>query len=150
MHEIRCPAVTVDDPLLHRMRPAPDPESGFFWVSGRDGRLRIQRCRDCGYYIHPPTGHCPACEGDYCTPQPVSGHGTVHTFTVNHQPWTPGQKPFVIAIVELDEQRGLRLTSNVVDCAIDEVRIGIPVTVKFITRNGLWYPVFAPRDGDDD
>lgn len=150
MGVIHCGAAISDDPLLHRLRPAPDPEAEFFWLSGRDGRLRIQRCRDCGHYVHPPTGHCPVCDGVHCAPAVVSGRGTVHTFTVNHQPWTPGQPPFVVVIVELEEQWGLRLTSNLVHSQIDEVRIGMPVTVGFIGRHGLWYPVFVPADGRDD
>ncbi len=54
----------------------------------------------------------------------------MHTFTVNHQPWMPGpEPPYVVAIVELPEQDGLRLTTNIVNCAPDDVRIGMPVQV---------------------
>jgi uncharacterized OB-fold protein len=49
-----------------------------------------------------------------------------------------------VAIVELDEKTGLRLTSNVLDCGIDDVAIGMPVTVGFIARHDVWYPVFIP------
>ena len=44
----------------------------------------------------------------------------------------------------LDEQPGLRLTTNVVGCAIEEVSIGMPVRVVFEERDGVWIPLFAP------
>jgi uncharacterized OB-fold protein len=134
----------LDDPLLHRLAPADDPDTQFFWTSGADGRLRIQRCADCNYYVHPPTRHCPICGSDRCSPQAVSGHGRVHTFTVNYQPWVKDQCPYIVAIVELDEQTGLRLTSNVLDCGVDDVAIGMRVTVGFVARHGVWYPLFIP------
>ena len=40
---------------------------------------------------------------------------TVRAATVNHQPWYPGwPETYVVAIVELDEQPGLRLATNLV------------------------------------
>jgi uncharacterized OB-fold protein len=76
----------------------------------------------------------------------VSGHGTVFTFTVNRHQYHPDvPPPYVIAIVELAEQPGLRFTTNIVDCDPDEVTIGMPVTVTFEPIDGaLWVPVFRP------
>lgn len=63
--------------------------------------------------------------------EPVSGHGTVFTYTVNVQPFNPAiPSPYVIAIVELDEQHGLRLAVNIVDCEPDSVFCGMPVQVR--------------------
>ena len=53
---------------------------------------------------------------------------------MNHQRWMPGlEVPYVIAIVELVEQRNLRLTTNIVGCPPEAVRIGMPVQVRFRT-----------------
>jgi uncharacterized OB-fold protein len=134
----------LDDPLLHRLAPADDPDTRFFWTSGADGRLRLQRCADCNYYVHPPTRNCPICGSDQCSPQTVSGHGHVHTFTVNYQQWVTDQRLYIVAVVELDEQIGLRLTSNLLACGVDDVAIGMRVTVGFIVRHDVWYPVFIP------
>ena len=79
----------------------------------------------------------------------VSGNCTVATCTVNVQQWVAGQQPYSIAIVELDEQHGLRLTSNVVGCDPNEVHIGQRVRVSFIHRNNIYYPVFVHAGGDD-
>ena len=138
------PGVIVADVLLQRALPVPDPLADFFWVSGRDGLLRLLRCADCGYYVHPPTLPCPRCLSAAVRPEPVSGLGVVHASTVNVQQWTPGQQPYVIAVVELVEQPGLRLTTNVVGCPPEEVRIDQPVRVAFVARDGLHFPVFVP------
>ena len=65
------------------------------------------RCRACRHWIHPPAPICPACLARDVAPEAVSGRARVATFTVNHQPWIPGfDPPYLVAIVELDEQRG--------------------------------------------
>jgi uncharacterized protein len=134
----------AEDPLLERAVPAGDPLANFFWTSGAEGKLRVLRCLDCAYYVHPPTRPCPRCLSGDLVPTVVSGDGFVATFTVNVQQWVAGQPPYVIAVVELPEQAGLRLTTNIVGCEPDSVRMGQPVHVRFVHRNDLYYPVFGP------
>ncbi len=133
----------VADPLLHRPAPAADPLHAFFWAAGADGALRMLRCSDCGFWLHPPSPRCPACLSAEVAPQSLSGHATVAAFTVNVQQWVPGQEPYVYAIVEFPEQEGLRLTTNVVGCAVEDVHIGLAVQVAFVHRNDVYYPVFV-------
>lgn len=127
--------------------PRPTPplteRTAEFWRSGADGVLRIARCGACGTYLHPPRPVCPRCRGNDVAFAPVSGKGTVHSFTVNRYQWTPAlEPPYVLAEVELAEQPGLRILSAVVDCPIDDVRIGMPVTVGFEPAGEAWIPVF--------
>jgi uncharacterized protein len=80
----------------------------------------------------------------------VSGRGTVFTYTVNYQPFNPEVPvPYVIAIVELEEQADLRIASNIVDCEPDSVYVGLPVEVRFERQDAdgatVFVPVFAPR-----
>ena len=61
----------------------------------------------------------------------------------------PGPElPYVVAIVEIEEQPALRLTTNLVNCAPDEVRIGMAVRVVFEKRadrdGDIWIPLFEP------
>src|SRR5919108_1250468 len=134
-----------------RVLPAVTPENEHFWLGGAEGELRFQRCAACGYWIHPPSPICPACLGREIKVEAASGRGTVHTFTVNWQPWYPNlDPPYVIAIVELPEQEGLRLTTNIVGCQPDEVTIGMPVEVAFEEYGGVWLPLFRPAaEGDE-
>jgi uncharacterized OB-fold protein len=72
----------------------------------------------------------------------------VHTFTVNHQAWMPGlEPPYVVAIVALPEQVGLRLTTNVLDVDPSDVFIGMEVDVRFEHHDDVWIPVFVPTAG---
>jgi len=130
------------DPLLHRVKPAPDPLTEFFWQSGADGRLRFLTCGDCGYRSHPAGSVCARCLSTDVAPQPVSGAATVLAVTVNVQQWNAGQEPYCIAIVGIDEQDDLRLTTNVVDCDPWSARIGDRVQVAFLHRHGYYYPLF--------
>lgn len=128
-----------------RVLPALDSLNEFFWTSGADGVLRFQRCDDCGHICHPPTTHCPVCLSKRLSPSPVSGRATVHTFTVNYQPWIPGfEPPYVVAIVEIAEQPDVRLTTNIVNVAPEDVRIGMPVRVTFEQHDDVWIPLFEP------
>ena len=116
-----------------------------FWTGGRDGRLMITRCDDCGARAHPPAPRCPSCFGENVAPAPVSGRGRVYSFTVNRQAWTPGlEVPYVIAIVALEEQPGLRLMTNIVGCEPGEVVIDMPVRVEFREQGEAYVPVFRP------
>ena len=127
-----------------RVRPALDETNEFFWTSGADGLLRFLRCQACGYFLHPPSPRCPVCAGRDLTPEPVSGRAQVYSYTVNHQAWDGSTEPYVIAIVELPEQVGLRLTTNLVDVSVDEVAIGSEVEVAFEAQGGIYWPLFRP------
>ena len=103
------------------------------------------RCGDCGYWLHPPGPICPECLSKELAVEVVSGDAVLHTYTVNHQSWYPGlDPPYVVAIVELPEQAGLRLTTNLVGCAPEEAVIGMALHVVFEQYEDVWLPFFAP------
>ena len=129
---------------IGRMLPALTPTTEFFWTSA-DGRLRMLRCADCGFVTHPPGPVCRRCGSTNLAPAEMSGRGVVYTFTVNQQPWSERlAEPYVIAIVELDDQPGLRILSNIVDCDADAVSIGMPVEVTFAPVEDVALPFFRP------
>jgi uncharacterized OB-fold protein len=78
-------------------------------------------------------------------PEEVSGRATLHSYTVNHQQWIPDSEPYVIGLVEIDEQPGLRLTTNVVGCEPEDVEIGMELEVCFEEQDSVWFPLFRPR-----
>jgi uncharacterized OB-fold protein len=131
------------------MLPKLHDHNRAFWTGGADGRLLISWCTQCESWVSPPAGDCPDCGGALVA-RPVSGRGTVFTYTVNHQPFNPDVPvPYVIAIVQLDEQPDLRIASNIVDCEPDSVHIGLAVEVRFelqdVDGESVFVPVFAPR-----
>jgi uncharacterized OB-fold protein len=125
--------------------PIVNDDDAPFWRGGERGELLIHHCADCGRWSHPPAPVCPHCHGRAVAPRAVSGRATVFAHTVNHQPWFDGlPPPYVVAIVELEEQRGLRLTTNIVGCAPDDVHAGLVVEVCFEPHGDLWLPQFRP------
>lgn len=134
--------------------PTLTPETRPFFTRGLDRELVITRCDDCARLTHPPLPICSHCWSRAVEPRPVSGAARVEAFSVNLYPWHPGfEPPYVIAIVSLDEDRDIHLTTNIVGCDPDDVRVGMPVTVDFrVSENAageqIALPVFTPVDAD--
>jgi uncharacterized OB-fold protein len=120
----------------------------FFWEGAARHALLIARCADCGFYVHPPRPACRNCLSENIAPHEVCGRGTVWAYTVSvtaYHPYWTGKVPYVLAVVELDEQPGLGVTTNIVGCPEDLLRVGLPVEVTFQeAAPGLTLPVFRP------
>ncbi|MEN8183302.1 MAG: Zn-ribbon domain-containing OB-fold protein [Myxococcota bacterium] len=107
--------------------PAPDGVAEPFWRGAAEGRLLYQRCSSCDHAQFYPRALCTRC-GETPEWEQASGRGAVHTFTIVRQ---MGARPFrdrlpyVVAMIELVE--GVRMMGNVTDCAVEDVRIGMPV-----------------------
>jgi uncharacterized OB-fold protein len=130
-----------------RRLPLLDIENHAFWTRGSVDELAICRCQQCRQYIHPPSAACPVCASVDVRAEAVSGRATVVSFSVNHQPWVADQAvPFVLAMVELEEQAGLWVMSNIVGCDPSSVFIGQRVRVKFEAHGDVWLPMFTPED----
>jgi uncharacterized protein len=134
-----------ESPGGDRPYPVSNLDDHAFWTGGEHGQLLINRCHACGRWQHPPVPVCPRCHSRDVAAEPVSGRGRVVTYTINHQPWFESMPPpYVIAIIELEEQVDLRLTSNVIECVVDDVTIGMPVQVEFLALEDVWLPQFVP------
>jgi len=133
---------------MMRLLPRLDGTNEFFWTSGREGVLRILRCGGCRYWLHPPSPRCPECGGTDLSPEAVSGRGIVVSYTINHQPWDGGDVPYVLAVVDLVEQPGLRLTTNIVGSDLDRIDIGLEVSVIFEDHDPVFLPLFEPAERD--
>jgi acetyl-CoA acetyltransferase/uncharacterized OB-fold protein len=122
----------------------------FFWKSGADGTLRFQRCSACGELRHPPAAVCPYCRSTEWAPAAVSGRGVVAGFTLNEQMWIPSfPPPYVIAIVAIDEDDRVRLTTNLVNVDAADVFVGMKVQVTFEHDDDVWVPLFEPTGESD-
>jgi acetyl-CoA acetyltransferase len=94
---------------------------------------------------------CRYCRARALDTRAVSGGGTVLAVTVNHQQWLPAfPPPYAIAIVGIDDDPRVRLTSNIIGCAPEDVRIGMKVTATFERCEDVWVPVFTPSDAPDE
>lgn len=131
-------------------QPAPDPDSEGFWRATADGALAICRCVECRSWLQPPLERCRRCAG-MTRFERVTGRGTVFSFIVARHPCCPGYldaAPYIVALIELDEQAGLRLTARITGVAPDRVRIGQRVRVEIIDLPGGDYriPVFRVEE----
>jgi uncharacterized OB-fold protein len=129
-----------------RALPLLDIDNTAFWTGGAEGELRIYRCQDCRYYVHPPVRFCPQCESRKVEPEAVSGRGSITSFTINHKQWVPDlPERFVLALVSIVEQDDVRLVTNIVNCPSDQVTMGMPVRVLFEQHEDVWVPFFEPE-----
>jgi len=135
--------VTTSDPMLAPPVPVPDVVSRGYWDSTEGGVFAIARCTACRMWDHPPQERCRICGGDVAF-EAVSGRGIVFSFIVNRRQFVPGHPPGeVIALVELDEQTGLRLTA-LLDAAPNDVSVGAAVVAHLVPvgDSGFVAPVF--------
>lgn len=119
---------------MERMLPVIDDINRQYWEGARDNRLVLQRCPSCQYWVHPPRETCPKCQSETLTPTQASGKGKVYSWSVMHTGGTPGYEdklPYAVIVVELDEQKGLFTIGNIEDCPLDEIDIGLHLTVTF-------------------
>jgi uncharacterized OB-fold protein len=139
----------ADSEVPFRILPKITDRNRHFWQGGRVGELRFQQCNQCKYLIHPPGVLCPKCHSKDLGVTTVSGRAEVLTYSVNHQQWMPGlEVPFVVAIVGIAEQDDVRLTTNIVNVAPDDVTIGMQVQVTFEphVEEEVWIPLFMPTE----
>jgi acetyl-CoA acetyltransferase/uncharacterized OB-fold protein len=129
--------------------PAPLPLlrdwNRFFWTSGEDGRLRFQHCPACDRLQHPPAPICRACGATDLDVQAVWGGAVVQSHTTNVQPWSADQRdPYVVAVVAIDEDPAIHLTTNLVGVDPEVVAVGLRVQVTFQPAEDVWLPFFEP------
>lgn len=128
-----------------RIAPIMTLDAKFFWDGADREEFLGQRCGDCQRFRFPPGPMCPHCHSLRREEVPLSGYGTVHGWTIPRHPAPFGFKeaPIVI-IVQLAE--GLRMVSNLVGVAYEDVRQDMEVEVCFEpTMNNHKVPVFRPR-----
>jgi uncharacterized OB-fold protein len=128
--------------------PTGDALTGFFWDGIDDHRLMILRCQSCGHYVHYPRPICDHCQSTELAPEAVSGRATLYSWTSVRQAFHPyfvDKIPYVLAVVELVEEPGLRLTTNLPGLAEEQIRIGMDLEVFFSqVTDSLTLAMFRP------
>lgn len=118
-----------------------------WWEAASEHRLVVQHCTACEHTRHPPAPVCPDCRSTEADWKELSGCGEVYTFTTVHRPIAGGQDlPFLIAVVALEGSGGLRMISNLVSVAPEDVTVGMPVELVWEDMSDdLSIPRFCPR-----
>lgn len=132
--------------------PAPRAgrETSPFWNAAAGNRLSLPYCEACAAFQWPPRGRCIRCDGAV-TWRDSAGIGRVASYSVVRRPVNPDLKeevPYIVAFVELEE--GVRLFTNIVDVAPEDVHVGLNVYCRFeaTMQPGIAVPVFAASQGE--
>ena len=94
-------------------------------------RLEAAKCTKCGKTFFPPRLVCNNCNGREFEQFKMQRTGKVVTHTIIRTPADEfsGEAPFALGIIQMDD--GPRLTSQIVDVAFEEIKIGMPVKLEF-------------------
>lgn len=129
--------------------PIINEDNAPYWEYAREHQLRMQKCANCGHIRFPVGIVCPRCHSLETEWTRLSGKGKVYSYIIYHQAYHPAYKdalPYVVAIIQLDE--GPRMESNITDCRLEDLRIGMPVALYFddVTEE-VSLPKFRPAEG---
>ncbi|HEY0117538.1 MAG TPA: OB-fold domain-containing protein [Cellulomonas sp.] len=125
-------------------------DSERFWQSAKQRALELQRCDECGRFRYYPGTICHYCGSDRYTWAPISGRGTVYSYTTllraKGNPFE-GDLPIVVVLVTLEE--GPVMLSDLVDYEPEDLRIGLPVTIEYGDIDEQYtLPLFTPARGE--
>ena len=110
-----------------------------YWAAARDGVLKLRRCTACRRAHWYPRPVCPFCQGDTEWVD-AKGTGEIYSLSVTRR---AGPIAYALAFVKLDE--GVTMMSNIVDCDLDDLRIGQQVKLAFKPDDGGQpVPMFTP------
>ena len=129
-----------------KLVPSPTPDTQPYWDGLNEGRLRLQRCADCGKVRHYPAAgvRCLLLDERRTGSTPPAS-GTVHSWTITHHAFHPGFKgdlPYMLLTVDLAE--GVRMNAQARGIDAATLRVGLPVKVAFEhAKDDLTLPVFV-------
>lgn len=126
------PSTAMTQEGTGRYLPVIYPEELTFWEGCKKRELWLQRCSGCNNIRFPIGPACPECFDMNFTWEQLSGEGVIHNYVVYHKAWTPwlqAKVPYAVIQVELKE--GPRLTTNLLDCPLDQIKIGDSVAADY-------------------
>lgn len=128
--------------IAGRSQAARPTESAAFWAGLLRKEVVFDRCLACRRYTHFPVGTCQWC-GGAVAPEPVDATATINTFAPSYLEFAPGMTtPYCAAIVNPVCEPGIQLMTDIVNCRISDVRIGMtvgPLIVADSDRALLFY-----------
>jgi uncharacterized OB-fold protein len=115
-----------------------------FFEEARAGRLTAVRCGRCGALAVPPKEFCPACSQRQWEPVPLSGEGTIASYTIIRV--APrgyvADVPYAIAAVQMKE--GVSILGRVVDVPLERIAVGLAVRFRPLVSDGHTAVAFGP------
>ncbi len=112
--------------------PRPSPETAVYWDACRNHQLMIQQCNSCHHYQFYPRIMCTECMSPDVKWIAASGEAEIVSFTIVRRPVSKAyadEVPYAVGLVKLAE--GPTMMSNIVECDIENIKIGTQVEVLF-------------------
>ena len=104
-------------------------DNKWWWDACDEGKVLIQRCKNCQTLRHPPRPMCGECQSMEWDSIESTLDGEILSHTELHHPKIPGyQYPLVCAVIALAE--GTNFVANIVGCDPSAVHIGMKVKGK--------------------
>jgi uncharacterized OB-fold protein len=135
--------------------PDLDGDNAAYFRFCAQGELRLQRCQACELMRYPVGPACPWCSENAFEWTPVSGRGTVYSYTEVRHPVLSSFRervPYLTLLVELDEQRrqpteheALRMIGNL---ATPDAALAPPESVRTVGIGSRVRVVFASAGAD--
>jgi uncharacterized OB-fold protein len=117
-------------------------DDDLFWEAGREGRLMLQRCADCGLPRHPPAPMCARCQSVAVEDFEGSGRAEVADWVRSTHPARREDAGCIVARLNLPE--GVWMVTILEGIAPEAVRQGLPVEIFFREEDGKALPHSRP------
>ena len=115
-----------------------------FFERAREGRLTGIRCGGCGEVAIPPKQFCAACGARAWEPVPLSGEGTLASYTIIRVASSQhaADAPYAVGVVKLKE--GASIFARIVDVPFDKLEVGLPLRFRPLLVNEQTSVGFGP------
>jgi hypothetical protein len=123
------------------------PFDKTMWESIAEGKMKIQRCEECGTYRYPPGACCPNCLSTEMQWEEISGTGKVLSWITYHKQYLPAYPaPTTVVAAMLDE--GEILITNIDQTETKDLAVDRPIRVIYGDHpDGYRIPRFTLADG---
>jgi uncharacterized OB-fold protein len=124
-------------------KPKINSANKTFWEEIKNEKFMLQKCNGCNDIFFPPRIICPECLSDDIKHIESSGRGVLYAFT-EIRGRVPGFKtPFVIGLIELDENPGRFLSR--IEAPYENLKIGQKMKVKYAHKKKFSIHTFIPE-----
>lgn len=134
--------------MQYFFQPAAESFEEGFWDALKQRKLVFQRCKECGTWSHPPRVMCHKCRSYDMEWVESTGKGKIYSFVIFTREVHPAFKiPYEVVLVEMEDEKGIRIVSNMVDCELKDIRIDMPVEVTFVdVTDTVTLPMFKKAE----
>jgi len=121
-------------------------EEGF-WEAVKRRELVFQRCGKCREWMHPPRPMCYKCKSVDLRWEKSTGKGKIYSYVTFTREVNPLYVvPFEVVLVEMDDEKPVRMIANMLDTTPEELYIGMPVELDFYdVSEKHTIPIFKKR-----